>query len=206
MSGADTEGSECYRHLGGVPFASRVSLHVRRKMFRIFMARFDPGSTARILDVGVTCDTQHRDSNYFEKLYPYPAQITCVGTEDGSHLMREYPGVRYQRIRADERLPFTDGEFDIVFSNAVIEHTGSRAAQAAFVREICRGEGVLYHNAQPSVPGGTSYRPAIRTLSSHCGIPQTARRYTVRLLGRPVESEYSDAARVFAAVSGRRDA
>ena len=138
MNGADTEVSECYRNLGGVPFAARISLHVRRKMFRIFMTRFRPDSSVRILDVGVTCDTGHIDSNYFERFYPYPAQVTCVGTEDGSHLMREYAGVRYQRIRAGERLPFPDGEFDIVFSNAVIEHTGTRASQTAFVQEICR--------------------------------------------------------------------
>lgn len=138
MNGANTEVSECYRNLGGVPFAARISLHVRCKMFRIFMRRFQPGSGAKILDVGVTCDTGHVDSNYFERFYPYPASLTCVGTEDGSHLMPEYPGVRYQRIRAGEPLPFRDGEFDIVFSNAVLEHTGVRASQAAFVQEICR--------------------------------------------------------------------
>jgi SAM-dependent methyltransferase len=35
-------------------------------------------------------------------------------------------------------LPFRDQEFDIVFSNAVVEHAGSRAGQAAFVEELCR--------------------------------------------------------------------
>jgi SAM-dependent methyltransferase len=61
-----------------------------------------------------------------------------VGTEDSSHLMLDYPGLLFSRIQAGQRLPFRDAEFDIAFSNAVVEHTGDRAAQAAFVQEVCR--------------------------------------------------------------------
>jgi hypothetical protein len=130
--------SAFYQHSGKVPLASRLSFHVRKQMFDLFMDRFRPGPETRVLDVGVTSDTTFRESNYFEKFYPYPGRITCVGTEDGSHLMQEYPGLQYRRVRPGEGLPFADREFDIVFSNAVVEHTGSRSSQAAFVREICR--------------------------------------------------------------------
>jgi hypothetical protein len=42
-------------------------------------------------------------------------------------------------VRADGRdLPFADGEFDVAFSNAVLEHVGEREAQRDFVRELCR--------------------------------------------------------------------
>jgi SAM-dependent methyltransferase len=53
-------------------------------------------------------------------------------------LEQQYPGLKYLHARAGEKLPFADQVFDIVFSNAVIEHVGSRAAQAAFVAELCR--------------------------------------------------------------------
>jgi hypothetical protein len=97
-----------------------------------------PGPEARVLDVGVTSDEKNRESNYFEQMYPYPRNITCVGTEDGAVLEQRYPGLSYRRVRAGEPLPFPDAAFDVVFSNAVVEHVGSRTAQASFVRELCR--------------------------------------------------------------------
>ena len=97
-----------------------------------------PDREMRVLDVGVTSDSAQPESNYFEKLYPYPDRITCVGTEDGSHLEREYPGLKYSQVLPGQSLPFATKEFDIVFSNAVIEHVGSRRSQAEFAREACR--------------------------------------------------------------------
>ena len=111
---------------------------MRRKMFQMFMEEFRPTSATTILDVGVTSDSFYPESNYFEKLYPYPSQVTCVGTEDGSHLMQTYPGLKYLRVTGQEPLPFAAREFDIVFSNAVVEHVGSRSAQANFLEDICR--------------------------------------------------------------------
>jgi hypothetical protein len=106
-------------------------------MFALFMEKMRPGPQTTVLDVGVTSDVNHPESNYFEQWYPYPHNITCVGTEDGSHLASRYPGLTYRQTRDGEPLPFRDGEFDIVFSNAVLEHVG-RAAQGPFVRETCR--------------------------------------------------------------------
>jgi SAM-dependent methyltransferase len=130
--------SAYYRHSGSLPLASRLSLHVRQKMFGLFMEALRPQPDSRILDVGVTSDHRFAESNYFEQMYPYPHRITCVGTEDGSHLESQYPGLTYTSVRPHEPLPFVDGAFDIVFSNAVVEHVGSRADQTQFLSEICR--------------------------------------------------------------------
>jgi SAM-dependent methyltransferase len=107
-------------------------------MFELFLRVFHPSEETKVLDVGVTCDTSHPESNYFEKMYPYPSRIVCVGVEDGSHLEREYPGLRYIRVIPGMPLPFGNDEFDIVFSNAVIEHVGSRQSQTRFANELIR--------------------------------------------------------------------
>jgi len=93
-------------------------------------------SETTVLDVGVTSD-QRQDSNFFEKLYPYPHKITAVGLEDAFFLEQEYLGLKF--IQADGlSLPFPDKSFDLVVSFAVIEHVGSRDQQRSFVHELCR--------------------------------------------------------------------
>lgn len=113
-------------------------------MFQIFMDAFHPTVETSVLDVGVTSDSTHAESNFFERLYPYQNRITCVGTEDGSHLMQEYPGLRYLPVVSGQPLPFDDRQFDIVFSNAVLEHVGSRGEQARFAAELRRVSKVFF--------------------------------------------------------------
>ena len=96
----------------------------------------EPRAPDRILDVGVT-NTDWRDGNFLESRYPWPERITAVSIEAVQAFEHNHPSVKL--VIADGRqLPFADGEFDIGFSNAVIEHVGSRTDQARFVSEMVR--------------------------------------------------------------------
>jgi hypothetical protein len=130
--------SDLYKNTGKIALASRMSLHIRKKMFSRFIKVMNPQPDAGILDVGVTSDDQYEESNYFEKLYPYKNKIVCVGTEDGGHLEEKYPGIKFIKVYTGKPLPFKDKEFDISFSNAVIEHVGNFDSQRAFVEEVMR--------------------------------------------------------------------
>ena len=119
-------------------FGNKFGYRIRRKIFEFFMKVMQPTNTTSILDVGVSSEETKEVSNFFESLYPYPRNITCVGTEDGSYLETKYQGLRFHHITPHQALPFGDDEFDIVFSNAVAEHTGNRSQQEYFIQEIVR--------------------------------------------------------------------
>jgi hypothetical protein len=120
--------------------ASRVSLRSRERKLRLFMELFRPDAMTTVVDVGVTNTAFGGGStdNFFEALYPWPEQITGVGRTELERFAASFPHVR--AVRADGReLPFADGEFDLGFSNAVVEHVaGGRDGQRRFVVELCR--------------------------------------------------------------------
>ncbi len=122
--------------------ADAVSLRSRKRKLRLFLDELQPTPETTVLDVGADelgfgegggC----RTLNFFEELYPWPERITALGLQDGSAFRARYPDVRY--VQGDAlALPFEDGAFDVVFSNAVIEHVGGRERQRRFVSEALR--------------------------------------------------------------------
>ena len=120
--------------LGG--FGPKLAWKVRLSIYNQLISQLNITSGWRVLDAGVTSD-RTPDSNFFERLYPYPSSLTAVGLEDASFLEEEYPGVRF--IKADAcQLPFPDKSFDLVFCSAVIEHVGTRHKQLELIKELTR--------------------------------------------------------------------
>ncbi len=127
----------------GRVLAARVSLWSRRRKMDAFLRLARPTPDSSVVDVGVG-DTGFDEEagtgsthNFFEALYPWPDRITAVGVTELDRFAAAFPQIR--AVRADGRdLPFADGEFDVAFSNAVVEHVGGRDDQRAFVHELCR--------------------------------------------------------------------
>lgn len=120
--------------------ASRLS---RQRKLAQFYACCRPGKDDLVLDVGVTpaawstargCS---RVENFLEMSYPWPERIVGLSIDPVDGFREVHPEV--QAVQGDGcHLPFRDDAFDLVFSNAVIEHVGDRARQAQFVRECLR--------------------------------------------------------------------
>lgn len=117
--------------------AVRQGLASRERKWRLYEEAFPPRREERILDLGVSELDDLPGENYFLRRYPYLSQVTAVGVDDLDALRERYPDVTF--IQADGRdLPFKDGSFDIVHSNAVIEHVGASSDQRRFVAELIR--------------------------------------------------------------------
>jgi len=116
---------------------SHWALVVRRRLYQSFLGFVRPGPGDTIVDIGVTPDTEFEDTNFLERWYPHPSQITATSIEDASVLEQQFPGLRFVQT-TDGPLPFDDHEFTVSFSSAVVEHVGNRQQQRAFVREQLR--------------------------------------------------------------------
>ncbi|HUA21323.1 MAG TPA: class I SAM-dependent methyltransferase [Bryobacteraceae bacterium] len=81
----------------------------------------------RVLDVGGTVDIW--------RLAPVMPRVVFLNQSRAQYEIGPAPSI----VLGDGTcLPFADGSFDLVFSNSVIEHVGSREDQARFAAEIAR--------------------------------------------------------------------
>jgi ubiquinone/menaquinone biosynthesis C-methylase UbiE len=94
-----------------------------------------PRPGERILDVGGYHATWQNAS--FHGCSVDLVNIDCESESKPARALAN--GLLVREIRGNGcALPFTDGSYDIVYSNSVIEHVGSVEDQLAFAREACR--------------------------------------------------------------------
>ena len=116
---------------------SKLSLRARERVYSDFINIMKPHQNTKIVDVGVTCDETNQEGNFLEIHYPWPENLMAAGVEGQSSFLGKR-NIAYVRIVSHKPLPFPDKHFDIGYSNAVLEHVGSRLKQRAFLREVCR--------------------------------------------------------------------
>ncbi|HEX5410945.1 MAG TPA: class I SAM-dependent methyltransferase [Terriglobia bacterium] len=109
----------------------------RTKKFQLFEALFRPRPEERVLDIGASGEVFLRYT--FEDVYPYPSRIVAGGYDLGEvkSARQSYAEPTYVVFDGCS-LPFPDRSFDIVFSNAVIEHILGAGRQEQFAREVMR--------------------------------------------------------------------
>ena len=115
-----------------------VSARSRDKKLKQFFKLCAPKS--KVLDVGVSGRVylDGQSLNHFLNNYDRdPSTYTGLGIDDMSAMRTAYPQFRFVQYDGDA-MPFSDNDFDWVFSNAVIEHVGNQSAQLRFINEMLR--------------------------------------------------------------------
>ncbi len=114
-----------------------VSAYNRQRKWKIFQKLIQPTAATAILDVGFSDKEYSATDNFLEKNYPYPEMITALGIDAPDEFTRRYPLVK--AVRYDGKaFPWSERSFDLVWSNAVLEHVGNKDDQLMFIKEIKR--------------------------------------------------------------------
>lgn len=119
-------------------YLSRLSLVVRREQLQLLVNLFHSTSRQTVLDLGLSPREELPDTNYFEKHYPYPGQITGASVENCRRLSKKYGLAKIVRVAAGRKLPFRTGQFDLATSWATLEHVGDYQEQEFFLNELLR--------------------------------------------------------------------
>jgi hypothetical protein len=163
---------------------NRLLLHFHRKSrarkHRLFLELLRPTPEMRILNVGAT-GTRFGLSEQFESFYHECFHIVGGGISlpEAQDYQASFPGV--QALVFDGcALPFGDRSFDIVYSNAVLEHLPGRDYVERFAREVQRvGKGWFIATPNLWYPIEPHYHlPFVQFL------PEAIQRKLVRQIGK----------------------
>ncbi|HEV7269657.1 class I SAM-dependent methyltransferase [Pseudoxanthomonas sp.] len=130
----------------------------------------------RMLEVGAGSG---QISAYFAAKYQGELRVDAVDVADQRVVSQGFDFRTYD----GQRLPFDDDEFDLIVSNHVIEHVGSRGDQEVHLRELARvlkPDGVIYLAA----PSKWQFIEPHFRLAGLSWIPRGMRDRYVRLAGK----------------------
>lgn len=146
----ELSGDSIYYTVGVLPkLAQILSVRARNQVFRVFMehcvrysefrnVQFD---RLKILDFG-TSGVDSAEANVLLRCLPIGPHLTCAGLDSRLPAIDRRPNSTYVQIGklscAADKLPFEDGQFDVVFCNAVLEHVGGSMARARLYLELSR--------------------------------------------------------------------
>ena len=153
-------------------------LNNRRKFLKIFKNKLSYGKSSKILDVGTTPSLDPHE-NFLVRKYPFKNNITCLSNFSCEILKKKYPEINL--LIGDARcIDLDDNSFEIVHSNATIEHVGSYENQLLFIKECYRVSKKYIFITTPNRYFPIDFHTKIPLLNI---LPKTFFRYVLKLCG-----------------------
>ncbi len=118
---------------------SQLSSVSRSRKLELFKQMIAPAKGLRVLDVGAEADPSGNRGLQFIDSYQWKNCLSAINlsSEHISSIKSLYPEI--EAVEGDAcKLPWPDKYFDVVYSNAVIEHLGSFEQQMKMASEIMR--------------------------------------------------------------------
>lgn len=114
----------------------KILLYNRLKINKRILKNIKCSINYKVLDVGTNPSLENHE-NVFVHNYPWKKNLTCISNLNCEIINGLYPEVNV--LKGDGRkLQFKDNTYDLVYSNAVIEHVGNFKNQTDFISECLR--------------------------------------------------------------------
>ena len=115
----------------------KIIFDAREKFFYYFVNSTEYNDNNSLLDIGTTPSFDSEQNIILEKT-KNNKNITCLSDQDCRILEKKYKNIKSFVIGDGLRTDYEDMSFDIIHSNATIEHVGSLENQIAFIQETSR--------------------------------------------------------------------
>ena len=118
------------------PFFIKFLKSNRIKFFNYFKKKVYFDEFSEVLDIG-TVNLEHKHENVFVNNYDFKSKLTCLSNQELTIIKKKFPEIN--TIFGDARnMNIKDDSFDVVHSNATLEHVGDFNNQIRFVKECIR--------------------------------------------------------------------
>ena len=118
-------------------FFKKITLDARNKFFEYFKNSTEYNNDKSILDIGTTPSLDEEQNVILTKTINNK-NITCISNQDCKILSQKYPHIKEFVIGNAIKMNFQNDTFDIVHTNATIEHVGSYQNQISLIKETVR--------------------------------------------------------------------
>ena len=115
----------------------KITLNARNDFFNLFLINNNYSKYKSVIDVGSTPSLDKEQNTFLEKTKDNQ-NVTCLSNQDCRILLKKYKNIKNVFIGDARNTMLEKDSFDIVHSNATIEHLGSFENQVSFVREMIK--------------------------------------------------------------------